>query len=86
MSDYIDLKVVGQVIAAGVVLGAGLPLVFAAGLRALSPAGADSTGAASYRSGFVVTRNPAAIAVAILCFAVVAASVAFGIYLITHKS
>jgi hypothetical protein len=86
MSDYIDLKVVGQVIAAGLLLGAGLPLVFAAGLRALSPAGESATGAAPYRSGFVVTRNPAMVAVAVVCFAAVAASIVFGIYLITHKS
>ena len=30
MSDYIDLTVVARVIAAGLLLGAGLPLVFAA--------------------------------------------------------
>ncbi len=86
MSDYIDFKVVGQVVAAGLLLGAGLPLVFAAGLRALSPAGENGTGAASYRGGFVVTRNPVAIAVAVVCFAVVTASVVYGIYLIMHKS
>ncbi len=86
MSDYIDLKVVGQVIAAGLLLGAGLPLVFAAGLRALSPADESGTGTAPYNSGFVVTRNPAMIAVAVVCFAVVAASIVFGIYLIMHKS
>jgi len=89
MSDYIDLKVVGQVVAASLLFGAVLPLVFATGLRALS---ADTvptreTGdAGSYRSGFQVTRSPAAIALALVCFAVVVASIAFGIYLITHKS
>ena len=89
MSDYIDLKVVGQVVAASLLFGAVLPLVFATGLRALS---ADTvhpgeTGdAASYRSGFQVTRSPAAMALALVCFAVVVASIAFGIYLITHKS
>ena len=86
MSDYIDLKVVGQVIAAGLLLGAGLPLVFAAGLRALSPAGGDGVDKASTAGGFVVTRNPAAVALALACFAVVAASIVFGIYLVTHKS
>lgn len=89
MSDYIDLKVVGQVVAASLLFGAVLPLVFATGLRALS-ADTVRTGetgdAASYRSGFQVTRSPAAIALALVCFAVVVASIAFGIYLITHKS
>jgi len=92
MSDYIDLKVVGQVVAASLLFGAVLPLVFATGLRALSADTADTvrtgeTGdGAAYRSGFQVTRSPAAIALALVCFAVVVASIAFGIYLITHKS
>ena len=89
MSDYIDLKVVGQVVAASLLFGAVLPLVFATGLRALS-ADTVRTGetgdAALDRSGFQVTRSPAAIALALVCFAVVVASIAFGIYLITHKS
>jgi len=83
MSDYIDLAVVGKVIAAGLLFGAVLPLVFATGLRALS---ADTGDPASYRSGFQVTRSPAALGLAAVCFAVVAASVGFGIYLIMHKS
>lgn len=83
MSDYIDLTVVGKVIAAGLLFGAVLPLVFATGLRALS---ADTGDTASYRSGFQVTRSPAALGLAAVCFAVVAASVGFGIYLIMHKS
>ena len=83
MSDYIDLAVVGKVIAAGLLFGAVLPLVFATGLRALS---ADTGDTASYRGGFQVTRSPAALGLAAVCFAVVAASVGFGIYLIMHKS
>ena len=83
MSDYIDLAVVGRVIAAGLLFGAVLPLVFATGLRALS---ADTGDTASYRSGFQVTRSPAALGLAAVCFSVVAASVGFGIYLIMHKS
>ena len=83
MSDYIDLAVVAKVIAAGLLFGAVLPLVFATGLRALS---ADIGDTASYRSGFQVTRSPAALGLAAVCFAVVAASVGFGIYLIMHKS
>ena len=83
MSDYIDLAVVGKVIAAGLLFGAVLPLVFATGLRALS---ADTGDTASYRSGFQVTRRPAALGLAAVCFAVVAVSVGFGIYLIMNKS
>ena len=83
MSDYIDLSVVAKVIAAGLLFGVVLPLVFATGLRALS---ADTGDAASDRSGFQVTRKPAALGLAAVCLAVVAASVGFGIYLIMHKS
>ena len=38
MSDYIDLAVVAKVIAAGLLFGAVLPLVFATGLRAVADA------------------------------------------------
>lgn len=83
MSDYIDVKVVGQVIAVGVLLGAGLPLVFAVGLRSLSTGATDTGGDGS---SFQVTRNPAAMTLAVVCFAVVLAAIAFGIFIITHKS
>jgi hypothetical protein len=83
MSDYIDFKVVGQVVAVGLLLGAGLPLVFAVGLRSLST-GATATGGDG--TSFQATRNPLAMTVAAVCFAVVLAAIAFGIYIITHKS
>jgi hypothetical protein len=84
VSDYIDFKVVGQVIATGLLLGAGLPLVFALGLRSLSAGTATATGGSAPES-FQVTKNPAALILAVLCFAVVAAAIVFGIYIITHK-
>lgn len=68
----------GTVVAVGLLLGAGLPAVFAAGLRALSMGqtvtsdGQDATGQTS----------PAGKALAFLCFAVVIAAALFGIVVI----
>lgn len=78
MSDYIDLKVVGQVIGLGLLLGAGLPMIFAVGLRSLS-SGADGT---STGRSLQVTKAPGALLVAAFCFTVVGAAVVYGIWLI----
>ncbi|GGF38182.1 hypothetical protein GCM10011519_09690 [Marmoricola endophyticus] len=85
MSDYIDLKVVAQVLATGVLLGAGLPLVFAAGLKVLSVGTGQATTGADSADGFALTRNGAARVVGGLCLLVVVAAIVFGIYIITHK-
>jgi hypothetical protein len=61
----------GTVIMAGLFLGAGVVVVYAIGIRVLSPAGPDGEG----------TRpTPLRIAITTLCFAVCAAAVAYGIY------
>ncbi len=86
MSDYIDFAVVGRVIGVGLLLGAGLPLVFALGLRSLSSGTVDNEHAAGGDFGFQLTKSPAAQAVGALCFLVVAAAIVFGIYIIVNKS
>ena len=86
MSDYIDLGVVGRVIGVGVLLGAGLPLVFAVGLRALSNGTVDTGHAGGGDFAFQLTKNPGARAVGGLCLLVVAAAIVFGIYVIVNKS
>lgn len=83
MSQYVDFTVVGQVIAAGLLLGAGLPLVFALGLRSLS---VGTGGGTVQAAGFEVTRKPVALVMALVCFAVVLAAIVLGIHLIIHKS
>ncbi|MCW2759507.1 MAG: hypothetical protein JWO46_3253 [Nocardioidaceae bacterium] len=85
MSDYIDFAVVGKVIATGLLLGAGLPLVFALGLRSLSVGTVDGAASTAGGGSFQVTKNPGALVVAVVCFAVVAAAIVFGIYIITNK-
>lgn len=72
------LSSLGTVVVIGLLLGAGLPAVFAAGLRALSmgqTVSADGQDAAGQTS-------PAGRALAFLCFAVVVAAALFGIVVI----
>ncbi len=76
-------------IAAGLLFGAVLPLVFATGLRALS---ADTAAPARPATRLGPERLPGdpqpgrTSGWPLVCFAVVVASVGFGIYLIMHKS
>lgn len=65
-----DLQQLWRVTLAALILGAGLPLIFAVGVRYQS---AGRTGTAS------LTRRRAAAAVAALCFAVVLAVVVAGV-------
>ena len=86
MSDYIDLKVVAQVIGTGILLGAGLPLIFSLGVRALSSGTAGGTTGAGSATGFTFTASPAARLAGAACLLVVLVAIAFGIFIITHKS
>jgi hypothetical protein len=79
MSDWIDLSALWRIVLFAVVLGAGLPALFGFGLRLLTPADNRPRAVGSERA---VTANPAAIAAAGLCFAVVLAAIGWGIYLI----
>lgn len=58
-----------RVLAAGLVLGAGLPVVFALGIRAMAAGDAAITG----------RPNPAARALGVLCFVIVLLGIALGI-------
>ena len=94
MSDWIDLHALWQVVLAGLVFGAGLPILFAVGLRALSAPGhrqtlsvadgqAQTAGADAER---VYGGNPVGLAVAVVCFAVILAAIGYGIYLIVSSA
>ncbi|WP_186627836.1 hypothetical protein [Rhodococcus sp. BP22] len=69
-----------KVVLVGLLLGAGLPAIFALGLRALAVGETpdDATGTAQLRT----TRPAAATAVAALCFAVVVLAIVAGILFI----
>lgn len=68
------LAALWQVTLAGLLLGAGLPTLFALGLRSLGTAVADD--------GAPAPPTPAGRAVAALCFGLVAAAALFGIVVI----
>ncbi len=87
MSDYIDLHALWQVVLVGILLGAGLPALFAVGLRARSmPGGGRTTATAGADSEHVYGGNPAGLAVAAVCFAVVLAAIGYGVYLIVSAA
>jgi hypothetical protein len=89
MGDWIDLHALWQVVLVGLLCGAGLPALFAVGLRALSVGSrqtlsvadgqAQTAGADADR---VYGGNPVGLAVAVACFAVVLAAIGYGVYLI----
>jgi hypothetical protein len=91
VNSWINLHALWQIVVISLLAGAGLPALFAVGLRALSlpggpvqPAGAGSNGPTS--SDRVVGGSAAGIAVATLCFAVVLAAVGWGIYSIVAST
>ena len=88
MSDWIDLHAIWQIVVVGVLLGAGLPALFAVGLRALSaPAGGQTAqAAAGADSDHVYGGNPVGLVVAGVCFAVNLAAIGYGIYLIVSSA
>ena len=73
MSDYVKWRALADVVVVGLVVGAGLPALFAVGVRAL--AGPRSRNAAGRRAPFHV-------ALAVACFAVVLAAIAIAIVII----
>jgi len=78
-SSWINLDALWKIVVVGLLLGAGLPALFAVGLRALNPsAGADGQAAAG---GDVAGK-----AVAVLCFALVLAAIGWGIYSVVNQS
>jgi len=88
MNDWIDLSALAKILIGGLVCGAGLPALFAIGLRALH-LGAPSESTATAGGGNaerIVGGNPVGMALAGLCFAIVLAAIGYGIYLIVSLS
>jgi hypothetical protein len=75
----LELQALWKILAVGLLLGAGLPVLFSVGIRALAHgAGGDA------ETGTATGPHPAARAVGIVCFAVVALCVVLGItYIVT---
>ncbi len=84
MDKYIDLAALGQVLLTSVLAGAGLVACFALGVVGWSSweVRADGDGAASSSPA----GRAAGLVLTVVCFAIVVAGVAFGIFTILNKS
>ncbi|HEY3925539.1 MAG TPA: hypothetical protein VGL75_13335 [Acidothermaceae bacterium] len=84
MNSWINLSALWRIIVVGLLAGAGLPAIFAFGLRALaSGSGAAAVGTDQDR---VVGGSRTGMTIAALCFAVVLAGIGYGIYFIVKAS
>ena len=77
MDGWINLGAIWRTLVIGLVAGAGLPGLFAVGLRALGPGSAPQATTAVRRRGY---------AAAGLCFAVVLAGIGWGVYFVVNSS
>ena len=85
MNDWINLTALWQIVVLGILAGAGLPALFAIGLKALATPG-SRVQTAGADSGHVYGGNPAGLAIAAVCFLIVLAAVGWGIYAIVAGS
>jgi hypothetical protein len=79
MNSWINLQAIWEIIVVGLLAGAGLPAIFALGLRALGRPGKGHVTASDEE---LVGGNPAGIAIATVCIAIVLAAIGYGIYII----
>jgi hypothetical protein len=95
VNDWINLTALWEIVVVGLLAGAGLPALFAVGLRFLNmpgnrvaTAGAGGGAGAHHEvSGHpgeetVYGGNPMGLVVAGICFAIILAAIGYGIYLI----
>ena len=68
MSSYIDVAALSKVVVVSLLLGAGIPAIFALGVRALAPVEVGES------------RSPVRVGAAVLCFAVCLAAITYGVY------
>ncbi|WP_261567093.1 hypothetical protein [Frankia gtarii] len=81
MNSWIDLDALWKIVVIGLLAGAGLPALFAVGLRAVSLPGRDDGSTATETGGDrVLGSNPLGLAAGAVCFTVVLAAIAWGIY------
>jgi hypothetical protein len=88
MNSWINLNALWKIVVIGLLAGAGLPALFAVGLRALAPAPATRATdpkAAVPPQPDVPAPDLRAKATAGLCFAGVLAAMAWGVYSIVHS-
>jgi hypothetical protein len=84
ISNWVNLPALWRIVVIGLLAGAGLPALFAIGLRAL--ASGPNAATAGTKDEHVVGGSPAGIAAAGVCFAIVLAAIGYGIYFIVKGS
>jgi hypothetical protein len=84
MNSWINLHALWKILVLGIAAGAGLPAIFAIGLRALSAG--PRTASASTTEEPIYGGNPAGLVFAGLCFALVLAAIGWGINDIVSSS
>jgi hypothetical protein len=77
--SWINLQAIWKIVVFGLVLGAGLPSLFAVGLFSLSK-GPRQVATDGGDSDVVVGGNPLGMLAAGLCFLIILAAIAWGIY------
>jgi len=82
MSEWIDGTAIWEIVVFGLLAGAGLPAVFAIGVRALSTPGTRHMKGSQDQ---LVGGSPAGMAVAALCFLIVLAAIGYGIFIIVKS-
>jgi hypothetical protein len=83
--SWINLSALWKIVVYGFLLGAGLPALFAIGLRALALPGGGRVQTAGAGAGTdsderLVGGNPLGMIIAAICFLIVLAAIAWGIY------
>ena len=76
--SWINLSAIWKIVVFGLIAGAGLPAIFAVGMFSLSRGPKTQTAGAD--SDVVVGGSLAGMVIAALCFLVVLAAIAWGIY------
>lgn len=77
--SWINLQAIWKIVVFGLVLGAGLPSLFAVGLFSLSR-GPRQAAAEGGDSDVVVGGNPLGVVLAGICFLIILAAIAWGLY------
>jgi hypothetical protein len=78
--SWINLAALWKILVFGLLAGAGLPALFALGLRAASLKGGRTQTAGADSDQVVVGSNPAGIVGAAFCFLIVLAAIGWGLY------
>ena len=81
--SWINLSALWKIVVYGLIAGAGLPALFAFGLRELSLPGGGRTqtaGAGGDSDDRLIGGNPVGMVIAAICFLIVLAAIGWGIY------